>query len=94
VFPTTRLPARPIGQDATVELNGQLVPTFRVYIHNTHPGGNAGIPGLGIPAGLTSDSLPVGLELDGPAGNDRTLLAIGLAVEEVLGPLPAPKLGV
>jgi indoleacetamide hydrolase len=92
VFPTTRLPARPIGQDATVELNGQLVPTFRVYIHNTAPGGNAGIPGLSIPAGLTSDGLPVGLELDGPAGSDRTLLAIGLAVEEVLGPLPAPKL--
>lgn len=92
VFPTTRLPARPIGQDATVELNGKLVPTFRVYIHNTAPGSNAGIPGLSIPAGLTSDGLPVGLELDGPAGSDRTLLAIGLAVEEVLGPLPAPKL--
>jgi indoleacetamide hydrolase len=92
VFPTTRLPARPIGQDATVELNGQLVPTFRVYIHNTASGSNAGIPGLSVPAGLTSDGLPVGLELDGPAGSDRTLLAIGLAVEEVLGPLPAPKL--
>jgi indoleacetamide hydrolase len=92
VFPTTRLPARPIGQDATVEINSQLVPTFRVYIHNTAPGGNTGIPGLSIPAGLTSDGLPIGLELDGPAGSDRTLLAIGLAVEEVLGPLPAPKL--
>ncbi len=92
VFPTTRLPARSIGQEVTVELNGKLVPTLRTYIHNTDPGSNAGIPGLSVPAGLTSDGLPVGLELDGPAGSDRTLLAIGLAVEEVLGPLPAPKL--
>lgn len=91
VFPTTPLPARPIGQDATVELNGELVPTFRIYIHNTAPGANAGIPGLSVPAGLTSDGLPIGLALDGPAGSDRILLAIGLAVEELLGPLPAPK---
>src|SRR5262249_30840443 len=28
VFPTTPLPARPIGQDQTVELNGKQVPTF------------------------------------------------------------------
>jgi mandelamide amidase len=92
VFPTTLLPARPIGQDAMVELNGKFIPTLRIYIHNTAPGSNAGIPGLSVPAGLTSDGLPVGLALDGPAGSDRTLLAIGLAVEEVLGPLPAPKL--
>lgn len=92
VFPTTLLPARPIGQEVTVELNGKFVPTLRTYIHNTDPGANAGIPGLSVPAGLTSDGLPVGLELDGPAGSDRTLLAIGLAVEGILGPLPAPNL--
>ena len=54
VFPTTLLPARPIGQDNTVELNGQQVPTFTTYIHNTDPGSNAGIPGVTIPAGLTA----------------------------------------
>jgi Asp-tRNA(Asn)/Glu-tRNA(Gln) amidotransferase A subunit family amidase len=91
VFPTTRLPARPIGQEVTVELNGQSVPTFRTYIHNTAPGSSAGIPGLSVPAGLTGDGLPVGLELDGPAGSDRILLAIGLAVEEVLGRCPPPS---
>ena len=50
----------------------------------------ADIPDL---AGLTSDGLPVGLELDGPAGSDRTLLAMGLAMEEVLGPLPPQARG-
>jgi indoleacetamide hydrolase len=32
----------------------------------------------------------VGLELDGPVGSDRRVLAIGLAFEQILGTLPAP----
>jgi mandelamide amidase len=97
VFPITPLPARPInlagdtGQD-TVELNGTQVPTFPTYIRNTDPGSNAGIPGLSLPAGLTRAALPVGLELDGPVGSDQRLLAIGLALEPVLGRLPPPPL--
>jgi len=92
VFPTTPLPAQPIeGSDMTVMLNGREVPTFQTVIRNTDPGSNAGIPGLTIPIGLTRDGLPVGLELDGLAGSDRTLLGIGLAVEAVAEPTPAPK---
>ena len=91
IFPTTPLPAQPIkGSDEKVMLNGKEVPTFFTFIRNTDPGSNAGIPGLSVPMGLTKDKLPVGLELDGPAGSDRKLLAIGMAVEEVLGKLPAP----
>ncbi len=92
IFPTTPLPARPIGQDAEVEISGKKYPTFPTYIRNCDPGSNAGIPGLSLPAGLTKDGLPVGIELDGPAGSDRALLAIGLALEPVLGPIPAPRL--
>jgi mandelamide amidase len=68
------------------------VSTFFTYIRHTDPGSNAGIPGLQVPVGLTRDGLPVGLELDGPAGSDRALLAIGLAVEEEFGSLPGPTL--
>lgn len=68
------------------------VPNFIAYIQNTDPGSNAGIPGLQIPVALGATSkLPVGLELDGPSGSDRKLIAIGLALEEVFGRLPAPK---
>ena len=92
VFPTTPLPARPIGQDETVELNGRQVSTLLTYIRHTDPGSNAGIPGVSVPIGLTGDGLPVGLELDGPAGSDRRLLAIASAVEGIFGFLPAPRL--
>jgi mandelamide amidase len=68
------------------------VPNFITYIQNTDPGSNAGIPGLQVPVALGAASkLPVGLELDGPSGSDRRLIAIGMALEEVFGRLPAPK---
>lgn len=81
LFPTTPLPATPIGEDETTELNGETVPVFPTFIHNTDPASIAGIPGISVPAGLTSTGLPVGLELDGPAGSDRHLLAVAALLE-------------
>ncbi len=90
-FPTTPLPASPvIGSDSTVNLNGEQVPTFQTYIRNTDPGSVAGVPGISLPVALTSGGLPVGLEIDGPAGSDRDLLAVALALEKIFGQLPAP----
>jgi indoleacetamide hydrolase len=64
---------------------------FLLFIQNTDPGSNAGVPGIQIPVALgASSKLPVGIELDGPAGSDRRLLAIGMAMEKVFGRLPAP----
>jgi len=91
VFPTVPLPAAPIGDDKETMLDGKKVPTFDTFIRNTDPGSNAGVPGLSIPMGMTKDGLPVGLELDGPKGSDRKLLAIGLALETLLGLVPPPK---
>ena len=85
LFPTAPLTARPVGDDETVELNGEQVPTFPTFIRNTDPASNAGIPGISLPAGLSSDGLPVGMELEGPQGSDEALLAIAQAVEAVLG---------
>jgi Asp-tRNA(Asn)/Glu-tRNA(Gln) amidotransferase A subunit family amidase len=91
VFPTTPLPASPVvGSDEFVNLNGTQVPTLLTYIRQTDPGSNAGVPGLSLPMALTRSGLPLGLELDGPAGSDRKLLAIGLTLERILGHLPPP----
>ena len=82
IFPTAPLTARPVGEDETVELNGERVPTFATYIQNTDPGSNAGIPGISLPVGLSGAGLPIGMEIDGPFGSDERLLAIAAAVEE------------
>lgn len=86
IFPTTLLPARPIdGSLQTVELNGEQVPTLLTYIHNTDPASIAALPGISLPIGLTADGLPVGIEIEGPEGSDRRLLAVATVLEEVFG---------
>lgn len=96
LFPTSILPATPIdlvNGSGTVSINGApQVDEFTTFIRNTDPGSNAGIPGLSVVAGLTASGLPVGLEIDGPVGSDSKLLSIGLAIEALLGRVPAPKL--
>ncbi|HKO70321.1 MAG TPA: indoleacetamide hydrolase [Bradyrhizobium sp.] len=65
---------------------------FLLFIQNTDPDSDAGIPGLQIPAALgASSKLPVGFEIDGPPGSDRRLLAIGMAFEKIFGRLPPPS---
>ncbi|TFV46592.1 indoleacetamide hydrolase [Bradyrhizobium niftali] len=84
-FPTTPRVAIQSNPDSSSLEN------FGLFIQNTDPGSNAGIPGIQLPIALGATStLPVGLELDGPAGSDRRLLAIGMALDTVFGRLPAP----
>jgi Asp-tRNA(Asn)/Glu-tRNA(Gln) amidotransferase A subunit family amidase len=65
---------------------------FLLFIQNTDPGSNAGVPGIQVPIALgASSKLPVGLELDGPSGSDRRLLAIGVALDKLFGRLPPPS---
>lgn len=68
------------------------LPVFLNFIRNLDPNSNAGIPSLGIAAGLGPvTGLPVGIQIDGPGGSDRRLLEIGMGIEQVLGRLPPPK---
>jgi mandelamide amidase len=86
VAPTTPSVAVAQGPEAS------SLETFLRFIRNTDPGSNAGIPGLTIPAGLgPTTGMPVGVSLDGLRGSDERLLAIGMAIEQLLGPTPPPK---
>jgi indoleacetamide hydrolase len=91
IFPATRVPPPRIGDETTLDIRGQAVPFEDAVARNIAAGSTAGLPGLVLPAGLTSDGLPVAVELDGPEGSDRALLALGTALEQALGPLPAPR---
>jgi len=91
VFPTTILAAPPIGPESMeVDVHGRRMPLDTAMSRNIAPGSTTGLPGLVLPAGLTAEGLPVALEFDGPHGSDRSLLALGLALEAALGPIPAP----
>ena len=90
VIPTIPMTAPPIGHDETIELNGQQLPTMPTIIRNTDPSSNVGIPSLSVAVGLAANGLPVGVCLEGPAGSDRKLLAIGKALQDEIGYLPRP----
>jgi mandelamide amidase len=85
-------PTDEVKGSGTVTRDGVMVDTFGAFVRNTDPTSNAGIPSLALHAGMSSAGIPVGLELDGPLGSDRRLLAIGMAVETVLDHAPAPPL--
>lgn len=92
VFPTTPVEALPIDKNLEmVEINGVATPTFPTYIRNTDPSSNAGLPGVSLPALIGSAGPPVGLELDGPAGSDRELLAIAKTIEVILSEQRNPR---
>jgi indoleacetamide hydrolase len=92
IFPTTPRPAARIGEDDNVILNGQSVSTFFTFTRNVGPGSVAGLPGISLPMGQSRAGLPLGIALDGPAGSDRRLLALAMAMQALWPPLPAPHL--
>ncbi|AJY39581.1 indoleacetamide hydrolase [Burkholderia humptydooensis] len=62
---------------------------FARVIRQTGPATLGGVPSVSIPAGVSKHTgVPVGLMLEGPAGNDRRLLAIAREVEQLLAHAP------
>ena len=50
----------------------------------------AGLPGIAVPAGLSPEGLPLGLQLIGRPFDEETLFALGNVVEEAAGRAPRP----
>lgn len=93
VFPTTKTSAPLIGQDDTITVDGASV-SLRTFLgDNIAPGSCAGIPGLVLPAGLSSGGLPIGVEFNAPVGQDEALLSLGLSLQTALGSLSRNALG-
>jgi mandelamide amidase len=86
LFPTSPVVA-PVA-DAQVSEPGN----FDKLIQNTEPAASAGLPCIQLPIGLGAETgLPIGLELDAMAGSDRRLLAIGIALEGVVGRIKSAR---
>src|SRR5215510_1711178 len=85
-----RLPDHAVPGAASPTDGDALAPTFEVggrqypdtaILRNALPLPAFRGPGLTIPAGLTSEGLPVGFEIDVVPGGDDDLLRFGMAIE-------------
>ena len=75
VMPTSPTPAFKIGERVEDPLALYLVDIFTVSANL------AGLPALSVPCGLTSNRLPIGLQLTGKPFDEATLLRIGDSYE-------------
>jgi len=91
VFPPVRTPPLRLGEDAETTIRGESIPIRTAMARNLALGSCAGMPGLVLPAGLTADGLPVGIEFDVRRGGDGELLALGRLLERALGPIQPPR---
>ncbi len=76
--PTTPTAAFPFGAKAT-PLEMYLADIFTMSCNL------AGLPGLSVPCGLTSDGLPIGAQLLGKPLDEATLLRAGAVIEAAVG---------
>ncbi|MES2256119.1 MAG: Asp-tRNA(Asn)/Glu-tRNA(Gln) amidotransferase subunit GatA [Pseudomonadota bacterium] len=74
--PATPGPAFGVGEKTSDPVSMYLNDVFTVTVNL------AGLPGLSVPAGLTDNGLPLGLQLIGKAFDEATVLRAGLAIEQ------------
>jgi aspartyl-tRNA(Asn)/glutamyl-tRNA(Gln) amidotransferase subunit A len=74
--PSTPGPAFAVGAKTSDPLEMYLQDVFTVTVNL------AGLPGISVPAGLTANGLPLGLQLIGKAFDEATLLRAAAALEE------------
>ena len=82
VYPTS--PRRPAELTAPVSTAPELVPSATNFANLS------GFPDLIVPAGFTSDDLPVGISFFGPAFSEPKLLALGYSFEQATSAIRVP----
>ena len=83
--PTTPGPAFGIG-----EVSGDPI---QMYLNDifTVTANMAGVPGISVPAGLSSEGTPLGLQLIGQPFDEATLFRAGQVIEDAAGRFPVPE---
>lgn len=84
--PATPSPAFALGEKGAADpVEMYLNDVFTVTVNM------AGLPGLVVPAGLSSDGLPLGLQLIGRPFEEETLFALGEAIEQAAPKIALPE---
>lgn len=82
--PATPSPAFALGEKSGDPIEMYLNDIFTV------PTNMSGLPGISIPAGLSGEGTPLGLQLISKAFNEEMLFRVGKVIEDAAGSLPGP----
>jgi amidase len=81
LLPTSQVPPFPADQEFPRSINGRPVATYLDWMRSAYVITVTGCPAISVPAGETTDGLPVGVQMVAPFGADRRLLEIAAAFE-------------
>ncbi len=72
---------------------GEISDPVQMYLNDifTVTVNMAGLPGIAVPAGISKDGLPLGLQLIGKPFDEETLFQTAAVIEQVAGGYQAPK---
>jgi aspartyl-tRNA(Asn)/glutamyl-tRNA(Gln) amidotransferase subunit A len=83
--PATPTPAFELGSKGSADpIEMYLNDIFTVTVNM------AGLPGMSVPAGVSKDGLPLGLQIIGKAFDEAAVLRAGQVIEDAVGVMPAP----
>ena len=83
--PTTPTPAFAFGEKSGDPVQMYLEDIFTVTVNM------AGLPGISVPAGISGEGTPLGLQLIGKPFDEATILRAGQTIENAAGRFPVPK---
>jgi aspartyl-tRNA(Asn)/glutamyl-tRNA(Gln) amidotransferase subunit A len=90
ILPSIPIPPPHIGESA-VHLAGENQPVRPVVTRFTRPLNVLGVPAVSIPCGLSSEGLPIGLQIAGPDFQEARVLRVAAALEDSgVGVPPCP----
>jgi len=81
VMPVGSVPAFAHGA-ARVDVRGQSISIFRAFSYS-HAANVFGLPSVVVPAGVSAEGLPIGVQIVGRPFEERTILGAAAAIEEV-----------
>ncbi len=90
VLPTSQVPPFPADQEYPSSINGRPMATYLDWMRASYLITVTGCPAISVPAGRTSDGLPVGIQVVAPHGGERRLLEVAAAFEAATGGPESP----
>ena len=82
ITPTTPVPAFDLGMTTVPKIAGKAV-SFIGWMSYTYPFNMTGLPAASIPCGWTENGLPIGMQIIGKRYDEKTVLQVSKAFEEV-----------